>query len=344
MGSIPFFLAAIWLQLSLQTKTAQTPTHIGGSAMGMEYSITLGTVSTKDALSRVSEIAQITFAEVDRHLNRWNTASELSHFNRLCPNQNCELSPQLHQVLKIADRAAKISNGRFDPTVEPVCALWKTALNKGHLPDGHALSNLRARIGWSHLSLHAHNMASKRAAIEIDLGGIAKGYCVDLIAERLIKATIENFFIDWGGEVRVHGQHPRGRAWKIGIRSPSENNQEIDPLIDVVWAKDAALATSGSDKQVWTLVNADSQSVCYTHIIDPKTLQALQLPSKRPVTCCVLAKSCAWADALATAGMLFDDIDSAALWFKKLPSDECYCAWIADNDQRQKVILTRCPD
>lgn len=289
-----------------------------------------------------SQIAATAFDEVDRHLNRWNSRSELSRLNRLAPDIDFATSPLLHQMLQLADRAVRISEGRFDPTVEPACRLWRNRLEGGGVPSSSDLLKLRARTGWYQLQLRAKGVVRKRAGVELDFGGIAKGFCVDLIAQRLQRAGIVNFLVDWGGEICARGQHPSGRRWNIGICKPKgDRDHLVESLVERLQLGDAAVATSGSDKQFWIAGESAAGFRRYSHIVDPRSLQAVQADEERPETCSVLCDQCALADGLATAGMLFETVEEAAEWFCQLDTVESGFAWIASPKQTARVAFGR---
>ncbi len=131
---------------------------------------------------------------------------------------------------------------------------------------------------------------------KLDLGGVAKGYGVDLILERLQENGFHNIYVEWGGEIRVAGRHPANRPWKIAILGGEE--MELN---------DEAIATSGSYQQNWII-----DGVLYTHITDPKTQKPLTNP---PITSAsVRTPTCMEADAIATALMLIPSIKKAEDW------------------------------
>ncbi|MDX8431613.1 MAG: FAD:protein FMN transferase [Candidatus Algichlamydia australiensis] len=128
-------------------------------------------------------------------------------------------------------------------------------------------------------------LTAAHTANYFDFDGILKGFAVDRIAKKLKKLGYTSLYVEWGGEIRCVGQHPTNRPWKIASGSQ---------LIEIT---DSSLATSGDSVQRW-----GNQ----THIYNPKTEAMLRCKKTiRSVT--VQAKSCALADAIATAAMLYDN-------------------------------------
>jgi thiamine biosynthesis lipoprotein len=237
-----------------------------------------------------------TFQEVHQIYNNWNPDSEISRLNTLPAHHPISLSPQLAAFLQIADQLVAHTEGRFDPTMGPLSTLWKEALKQGKIPPSDEHKMFCEAAGWDKIHFENGIFWKEHSLTALDTGGIAKGYAVDLLAKRLEEAGYLNFYVEWGGEIRVKGHHPNNRPWEIGIYGLSST-----PLID------QAIATSGSYLQSWTI--EDTQ---YTHIIDPAT--HLPLHSSPISSATVLAPTCTEADALATALMLFPSLESAHLW------------------------------
>lgn len=158
------------------------------------------------------------------------------------------------------------------------------------------LEEVKASVGWHFVHCVDRCFWKDSSLTALDFGGIAKGYAVDLLVEKLRAAGYQNFYVEWGGEIRTSGQHPSGRPWKVGIQGLS--------AIDL---SNAAIATSGSYIQNWTVGSSS-----YTHIIDPNRKEPLQNSTITSVS--VIASSCREADAIATALMLFPSKEEAQKW------------------------------
>jgi len=149
----------------------------------------------------------------------------------------------------------------------------------------------------------------------MDLSGIAKGLCVDMITDALCSIGYGDLFVEWGGEIRTSGKHPKGRPWALFIRGLDDVN--TGHAIAYLHVKDRAIATSGDYLQNWTVSLPDGL-VTYTHIIDPFLLRPLISSDDSVATASVMVHSCALADALATALMMFPSTGSATEWAEKL--------------------------
>ena len=129
----------------------------------------------------------------------------------------------------------------------------------------------------------------------LDFNAIAQGYTVDVLADFFESNGIENYLIEWGGEIKARGKNHDEQWWKIGIDKPVENidEREIEAVIEL---KNMALATSGSYRKFY-----EKDGIKYSHTIDPKTGYPVQ---HSLLSATVLANDCMTADAYATAFMV----------------------------------------
>ncbi|MFN4174468.1 MAG: FAD:protein FMN transferase, partial [Parachlamydiaceae bacterium] len=194
--------------------------------MTIDYKVTIGHPLETNEIDIVKNIIKATFDEVDEIYNRWNPKSELSRLNKSRSIEPIQISDKLYNLLSYAAKFVKISEGRFDPTVEPLVVLWKSKLEKNEIPSDEELMKVRSYVGWNHIHLDDHFFRKDHHLTEIDLGGIAKGYAVDLVTENLLKAGYKNLLVDWGGEIRASGMHPENRAWKIFISRLNDMNPD----------------------------------------------------------------------------------------------------------------------
>lgn len=191
--------------------------------------------------------------------NKFDEKSEISRINSLAGQKKVKINPEVFKFIQRCIYYSRITEGAFDITVAP--------MKKGRYKD-IVLDKESSSIYFS------------EEDIEIDLGGVVKGYAVDRAKEILTKAGIKNALINIGGNMFAMGSPPHRDSWRIGIRDPGNNN-EIIYRLDL---KDKAVATSGDYERP-------------SHIIDPA--------SGTPVTLCasvsIVSDSAEKADALSTA-------------------------------------------
>lgn len=302
------------------------PTHFTQNIMTIDYHISVGDHLTPYKKQLVQKIIQATFQEINVIYNKWNPQSEISQLNRLPAYTSHELSPQLYQFLQRLNLFVHLSEGRFDPTIEPLQYLWKERLTQGQCPSRQEIENLKPCLGWQTLHFDNGIFFKEDGRTQLDFGGVAKGLCVDLLVERLHQAGFQHLFVEWGGEIRTQGFHPSGRPWRVYISLANSDPAQALVHLDLV---DQALATSGDYFQYWKILTDGGNEKIYCHIFNPHTLTPLEIKSGSIASASLLALDCVTADALAKVLMLFDTAEEAQVWLEKLQEQFPYLAcWI----------------
>lgn len=285
--------------------------------MTIEYRLTVGAALTPAEREDVDRRLQAVFDEVNVHYNKWNPESELSRLNRLKGGEIAILSPQLQLLLLKCDAIVRLTKGRFDPTIEPLQQLWKSRLSAGIEPTEEEIQAIKPALGWNRIHIGEGTFFKDHDLTRLDLGGIAKGYCVDLMIERLQAAGYPNLFFEWGGEIRAIGRHPQKRPWKIFISRLGDQNP--DHAIAHLDLCNQAIATSGDYMQFWRIPQEGKESdLLYFHIIDPHTCKPLVATSTSIASASVLASTCTFADGIAKVGMMATSLKEAEKWAEEI--------------------------
>ncbi|MCR6502033.1 FAD:protein FMN transferase [Shinella sp. CPCC 101442] len=250
-----------------------------GQALGARASIRLDHPDGEAIAARV-------MAEIDRledMLSLYRPQSALARLNR---NGHLAAPPfELLDCLSLAGAVHRASGERFDPTVQPLWALWAEAAAGGTRPDAGALETVRHKTGWAKVKLDATEI-TLQSGMALTLNGIGQGYVADRIAALLEAEGLSNILIDTG-ELRALGGKPDGGNWPVRL----ETGERL-PL------RQRALATSAPLGTTFDQAGHDG------HILDPAT----GIPAAsawRSVS--VSAPSAAIADALATSVCLMSD-------------------------------------
>ncbi len=294
--------------------------------MTIDYHITIGDPLTASQTAYVQHVIDSSFQEVNDIYNKWNENSELSGLNKLQAYTKVKLSAQLYRFLSRTQDLVKLSDGRFDPTIEPIQKLWKEKLGLRQVPSLQEIENLRPCIGWNTLHIEEGLFYKEDSRTQLDLGGIAKGYCVDLIVEKLHQTGINNLYVEWGGEIRTLGFHPSNRPWCVYI-SRLDNS---DPAVAIAKVNliNQSLATSGDYFQHFDIIDDKGEKKTYCHVFNPLTLAPLEIKPGSVASASLLAKDCMTADALAKVLMLFDSTEEAQAWIherqKQIPELSCW--------------------
>ncbi|MCS0809494.1 FAD:protein FMN transferase [Massilia agilis] len=228
-------------------------------------------------------------ARVHRLMSFHDAASDVSRVNRADPGDAVEVDADTWQVLRIAQELAELSGGAFDIACAPRLVAWEV------LPPP-APARPQARPVQEVIALEEGKRVRKLAAGWIDLGGIAKGYAVDVAVAALRQAGMASGCVNAGGDLRVFGPSPM----PVAVRSPAAPGQAASRIM----LADEALATSASyfsrrssgGRQVSALVDAR----------DGRALVADRSASVR-------APRCVLADALAKVVLATGDATHPAL-------------------------------
>jgi thiamine biosynthesis lipoprotein len=239
--------------------------------------------------ARASGAAFDRIARLDAVLSDYRDDSELTALSRRAGGGPVVVSADLFRVLDAAQAIARASDGAFDATVGPMSVLWRQARRRRQLPEAERMADARARVGYAKLALDA---AARTAALgdggmQLDLGGIAKGFAADE-AMRVLEANgIRRALIAAGGDIVASGAPPGARGWTVAVGTIP--GAAAPPPLALA---DAAVSTSGDAEQFF-----EAGGTRYSHIFDPRTGAALT--GRRSVT--IRARDGTTSDALATA-------------------------------------------
>lgn len=225
-------------------------------------------------------------------MSDYRASSELM---RLCAGAGTgpvQASEDLLCVLDASDRIVDLSGGAFDPTIGPIVKLWRSARRSGTAPDGDALSRARGLTGWALVALDPDTgtVALERAGMQLDLGGIGKGFAADEALVVLERRGLRRGLVDLGGDIALGAPPPEGDGWTLAVDLPSVGRRTFS-------LANAAVATSSDAVQF-----VEIGGVRYSHILDPRRGEPLTV--SRQVT--VIAPTATEADALASALSVLD--------------------------------------
>lgn len=278
-----FLFLCIFSLLNFSCASAGTPYQEDFFAMDTYMTVKVyGKNAERAADACISEIRRL-----DSLLDKNEETSEIYRLNH-AQGEAVELQPEVLELLRLSLLYAQQTDGRFDPTVEPVSGLWNIHAGTGHVPLESELSSALKKVGYDKLVV-TETTAQLLDEAQIDLGGIAKGYAADRAIEILREYGIERAVISLGGNVYVLGQRDRANPWKVGIQDPDDKTKTHGTLA----VSDCSIVTSGDYERYF-----EQDGVRYHHIFDPST----GLPGNtgvRSVT--VVCKSSTKADAYSTA-------------------------------------------
>jgi thiamine biosynthesis lipoprotein len=250
--------------------------------MGVDTPIIVYAPSEAQAIE-ACRAAYTRISQLEQQMSDYRADSELNLLRKEAVGRWRRVSCELFYVLWRAYRLAQQTDGAFDPTVGVLVRLWREARRTGRLPDAQTLQAARARVGYRLMELCPRRRAVRLRVegMQLDLGGIAKGYACDNALRVLRRYRITRALIQMGGDLVAGEPPPDAPAWRIALAEGGETTLAR-----------GALSTSGSTEQF-----VEIDGVRYAHIIDPRTglgLTKLILARAR-------ARDGITADSLATA-------------------------------------------
>ncbi|MDQ2835343.1 MAG: FAD:protein FMN transferase [Acidobacteriota bacterium] len=234
-------------------------------AMGTVYSLYLYAPSATEA----DADTLLVFQEIDRVdelLSNYRDSSELSRINREAGTSAVTTDPETFQFLqKSFDWSAK-SNGAFDITVGKLMKAWGFFRASGHHPTQEELSAVGSQIGWKnvHLDPSQRTVHFLSPGIELDPGGIGKGYAIERAVAILRSHHVSAALLSAGSStIYALGAPPGGTGWKIRVPATGEKGGTLSTVV----LRDTSLSTANCSEKHFI-----EHRHLYCHIMDPRTL------------------------------------------------------------------------
>ena len=251
------------------------------------------TLYGKNGLAAKEEILRL-----EAMLSRTEESSLVSALNRGERVTDAELAA----LLKRCAEFTGLTRGAFDATIAPIVSAWGFTEDAYRVPGESELAQLLARVGSENISLSGDTAALAEGCC-IDLGGIAKGYASDRVAQLWEESGVEHGLAALGGNIYCRGTKADGSLWRISVQDPFDSTA----YVGILSLSDAFAVTSGGYER-----NFEENGRIYHHIIDPATgypaesgLSSVTVVSHESGTLC---------DALSTACYVMGEEASLALW------------------------------
>ncbi|SDF68195.1 thiamine biosynthesis lipoprotein [Methanolobus vulcani] len=283
----------------------------------MDTTVTITVVSSNE--TSAIEIIDNAFEKIkyiDELMNNYDNSSEISILNK--DDKVTDADPELVSVIDRSIYYSEKSNGAFDISIQPILDLWASKYAPGGTnqpPTSDEINQTLKLVNYSAIIVEGNNV-SMNEGMKITLGGVAKGYAVDVAIESLKSDGISSGFVNAGGDGRYIGTKPDGSLWRVGLQNPDKSGDAVT----IMNIRDVAVATSGNYERYF------SDEAKVSHIADPRT----GYPSSNLISSTVIAKTAMDADALATSVFILGEKDGLAM-IEKLDGVECL---IITNDKK----------
>lgn len=250
-------LASTWLTACGEGQLVRQESFVFGTRVEV---VTFGTPEPQ-AQEALAEVLR-EFDRLHRTYHAWQPSELMSLNAAFARGEAHEASPEMLYLINQSQRFAKLSGGLFDPAIGRLIALWgfHTDTFVPALPDALAVKRLvAAHPSVLDLDMSGSTVLSRNPAVQLDLGGIAKGYALDRAATILHQRNIRNALINIGGNIMALGS--KGKTpWSVGIQHPRASG----PIATLALYDGEAIGTSGDYQRYFEISGKR-----YSHLIDP---------------------------------------------------------------------------
>lgn len=303
----PFLISSLFLLQGFSTADAQELDRytFHSNHMGTQFKIILYSDDEEMAENAASAIFEFV-EEINGIMSNYIADSELNQLSRLSgSNEPMIVSEPLFEVLSASKVISKRTNGAFDVTIGPLSRAWRMTrmMPKPEIPDQKDLDELLQSVGYEYIQMNEtdRSVNLEKEEMELDLGGIAKGYVAEKAMELLVDMGFPMALVDTGGDITL-GDPPPGRDhWEVAVPMKKGENERGHIRLSI---KNRTVTTSGD---MFQFVVIDGNR--YSHILDSST----GLGASRQLQATVISKSGMDADAYASALTLMDPEEAMEL-------------------------------
>ena len=239
--------------------------------------------------------------ELDDMLSTGKETSEVSRLNR---GGEAVLSPTMANLVKRSLDIYKKTDGLFDITIYPLMELWGFPTKNYRVPSEKEIEEKLKLVGSDKIDFNeeTRKISFKNKGMEIDFGGIGKGYITDELVKILTDEKVESAIINLGGNVFGFRKKPDGSLWNIAIRDPNGP----DKYMAAIRLEDSAVITSGGYERYF-----EENGIIYHHILDPRTGKPSESGLK---SVSIISKDGTLADALSTSLFIMGEEKAIGYW------------------------------
>ena len=246
---------------SQSTPVTSNPLSRTELLMGTTVSISLFDHQDQTILDEAFE--KVKMLENELSLNKESTL--LTELNASAGTKPYPVNDTLFDIVQKGYYYSELTDGSFDISIGPLVKLWSIGLPEARVPSPEEIQQVLPLINYQNIQLdeQAKTIYLKKPGMQLDLGGIAKGYIADTLASFLRSKGVEHALIDLGGNIYALGTKVDGSLWKVGIQDPFESRNNTVGYIPIA---NQSVVTSGVYERY---LEADGKK--YHHILDPST-------------------------------------------------------------------------
>jgi thiamine biosynthesis lipoprotein len=291
-------LAALWLASASVSTQTPSPIHEQRYCMGTMFDIVVYHPLRVEA-ERAIEQALNEVVRLDRVMSHFKADSDLARLVRDGRHDFISVEPSLYEVIEQSLTYSRRSGGKFDVTIAPLLKVWKQAYAEGRRPTSDAIAAARECVGYEKIEVAAPNRIRLRSdCLDIDLGGIGKGYAVDRALAILKAAGIRDALVNAGSSsIAAIGAPPGLDGWPVALGTNVSGR-------DTMLLRNASISTSQQNASFLPFVSGT-----FGDIIDPQAAA----PIEGQAIVSVVAPQATASDTLSTTLLMLPQRDGAAL-------------------------------
>ncbi|MCX8028180.1 MAG: FAD:protein FMN transferase [Thermodesulfovibrionales bacterium] len=272
------------------------------------YTITTITVTAndKDTAKKAIDDAFIEIERLERMLNYYDDKSEIAKINRNAGISPVKVSSETFELVFLSIKASEMTEGGFDITAGPIIRLWDFKTKR--IPSKEDIKRNLSLVGYRSIIMDKANSTVfiSKKGMEINPGGIIKGYASEKVSQLLISKGIKSGVVAIGGDIKTFGLKPDGKGWIVGIQHPRPQKSK-DELLGSLELSNQCISTSGDYEKFFEV-----DGIRYHHILNLKT----GYPAQGMMSVTVVTDNAAMCDALAT-GLFTMGVEKAMQTMKK---------------------------
>jgi thiamine biosynthesis lipoprotein len=268
--------------------------------MGVQARIVLYALNS-DIAEEAARAAFHRFEQLEASMSDYRPTSELMRLCQKAGGAPVAISKELFLVLERSQEMAEKSGGAFDVTISPLVRLWRKARKTGILPTPEEIHTAKQKVGYKNLVLNRENQTAQLLLpnMQLDLGGIAKGYACDEAQKVLLAHGVKSALVEAGGDIAVSDPPPGAKGWKIEVVNPDPKAR-----FRILTVSNCGVSSSGDTEQ-----HLEFGGKRYSHIVDPKTGYGLT----SHIAATVIAPQGILSDALSTTLSVLGEKQGKAL-------------------------------
>lgn len=301
----------------------------------------IGYTENEATFNEYSDIVRKEFRRYDQLFDKYNSYDGINNIKTINDNAGIKavkVDKEIIELLEESKSYDQLTNHQFDITMGSVLNIWhdvreaSLAAQKQNketfVPSMDVLQSAAKHSGFDHVIINKKKQTVyiNDKDVSLDVGGNAKGFAVEKIAQKLEKKGLKHAILNGGGNIRLIGSKPDNEEWKVGVQIPDFKAQNSDSLTSIKISNNMSIVTSGDYQRYYMY-----KDQIMHHIIDPSTL----MPARHCRSVTVVTPDSGIADTLSTTLYTMSHEDGVQLLsrLKKEKGISADAIWVYDSKQ-----------